>query len=392
MATTNDLKNGMVLNLDGAALDRRRVPARQARQGRRVRPDQAQERALRQGRRQDLQRRHQGRDRQRRQARDAVPRTRTATTSSSWTPRPTTRCTSPGRRVGDAANYLLENIDGHRRACTRATPLYVELPAVRRARRSTYTEPGLQGDRSTGGTKPATLETGARDPGAAVHHHRREGQGRHPRRATTSAGSAADCRLRAARPASAPSTSSSRPTSAGADPPSVLAERRRARRRRRCNEYTVRAGRGRRGSTATRIDELIDRLRRRLDARPDARGRPQRAAAGGAYELLWRDDVPDAVVIDEAVELATALSTDDSPAFVNGLLGPVHGAQAVPDALAALRGESALVSPPRRAHSCGLRARAGLSTAASGSYGLGMPPPRAPGPEARKDPGLLPWI
>jgi N utilization substance protein B len=40
----------------------------------------------------------------------------------------------------------------------------------------------------------------------------------------------------------------------------------------------------------------------------------------GAYELLWSDDVPDAVVIDEAVALASSLSTDDSPAFVNGML------------------------------------------------------------------------
>lgn len=39
------------------------------------------------------------------------------------------------------------------------------------------------------------------------------------------------------------------------------------------------------------------------------------------YELLWMDDVPDAVVIDEAVELAKMLSTDDSPKFINGLLG-----------------------------------------------------------------------
>lgn len=38
------------------------------------------------------------------------------------------------------------------------------------------------------------------------------------------------------------------------------------------------------------------------------------------FELLWRDDVPDAVVIDEAVELAKQLSTDESPAYVNGLL------------------------------------------------------------------------
>jgi transcription antitermination protein NusB len=40
----------------------------------------------------------------------------------------------------------------------------------------------------------------------------------------------------------------------------------------------------------------------------------------GAYELLWRDEVPDAVAISEAVELARDLSTDGSPAFVNGLL------------------------------------------------------------------------
>ena len=40
----------------------------------------------------------------------------------------------------------------------------------------------------------------------------------------------------------------------------------------------------------------------------------------GVFELLWRDDVPDAVVVSEAVELASTLSTDESPAFVNGLL------------------------------------------------------------------------
>ena len=40
----------------------------------------------------------------------------------------------------------------------------------------------------------------------------------------------------------------------------------------------------------------------------------------GTYELLWRDDVPDAVAVSEAVELAQSLSTDSSPAFVNGLL------------------------------------------------------------------------
>jgi N utilization substance protein B len=41
------------------------------------------------------------------------------------------------------------------------------------------------------------------------------------------------------------------------------------------------------------------------------------------YELLWCDDVPDAVAVDEAVELAKELSTDDSPRFINGLLGRI---------------------------------------------------------------------
>lgn len=41
----------------------------------------------------------------------------------------------------------------------------------------------------------------------------------------------------------------------------------------------------------------------------------------GAFELLWCDDVPDAVAVSEAVELAASLSTDESPSFVNGLLG-----------------------------------------------------------------------
>ncbi|MCU1693324.1 MAG: transcription antitermination factor NusB [Frankiales bacterium] len=41
----------------------------------------------------------------------------------------------------------------------------------------------------------------------------------------------------------------------------------------------------------------------------------------GVYELLWCDDVPDEVAISEAVDLVSSLSTDESPRFVNGLLG-----------------------------------------------------------------------
>lgn len=60
--------------------------------------------------------------------------------------------------VADAKNFLLENQNAVV-ALHEGNPLYVELPASV-VLEITYTEPGLQGDRSTGGTKPATLETG----------------------------------------------------------------------------------------------------------------------------------------------------------------------------------------------------------------------------------------
>ena len=64
----------------------------------------------------------------------------------------------PTETVGDAKDYLLENQTAIV-ALHDATPLFIELPASVELE-ITYTEPGLQGDRSTGGTKPATLETG----------------------------------------------------------------------------------------------------------------------------------------------------------------------------------------------------------------------------------------
>jgi elongation factor P len=60
--------------------------------------------------------------------------------------------------MGETSNYLLEN-QLATVALHEGNPLYVELPASV-VLEITYTEPGLQGDRSTGGTKPATLETG----------------------------------------------------------------------------------------------------------------------------------------------------------------------------------------------------------------------------------------
>jgi elongation factor P len=60
--------------------------------------------------------------------------------------------------VGDASNYMLENTEAIV-AIHDGNPLYIELPASVELV-VTYTEPGLQGDRSSGGTKPATVETG----------------------------------------------------------------------------------------------------------------------------------------------------------------------------------------------------------------------------------------
>jgi N utilization substance protein B len=71
---------------------------------------------------------------------------------------------------------------------------------------------------------------------------------------------------------------------------------------------------------ATQIDELLTAYSQgwSLERMPAVDRNVLRI---GAYELLWRDQVPDAVAISEAVALAAELSTDDSPAFVNGLLG-----------------------------------------------------------------------
>jgi N utilization substance protein B len=71
-----------------------------------------------------------------------------------------------------------------------------------------------------------------------------------------------------------------------------------------------------------RIDELISTyaVDWPLDRMP---GVDRAVLRLGVFELLYCDDVPDAVVVDEAVEIVKELSTDESPAFVNGLLGRI---------------------------------------------------------------------
>ncbi|MFC5803821.1 transcription antitermination factor NusB [Streptomyces formicae] len=84
------------------------------------------------------------------------------------------------------------------------------------------------------------------------------------------------------------------------------------------SEYTMELVEGYAGH-ADRIDELISTyaVGWTLDRMPVVDRNILRL---GAYELVWVDETPDAVVIDEAVQLAKEFSTDDSPSFVNGLL------------------------------------------------------------------------
>lgn len=69
----------------------------------------------------------------------------------------------------------------------------------------------------------------------------------------------------------------------------------------------------------SRIDELIETyaVGWTLDRMPVVDRNLLRI---GAFELLWAEEVPDGVVLSEAVNLARDLSTDDSPTFVNGVL------------------------------------------------------------------------
>ena len=182
--STNDLKNGMTLELDGTLFQVDRVPAREAGQGRRVRADEA-------AQREDRRRRSSARSTpasrsawRSSSARTCSTSTPTATTSSSWTSRPTTRSTSRARSWATRAEYLVEGGQAQV-AMHEGVPIAVDLPASM-VLTITETDPGVKGDTRTGALKPATLETGRGRPGAAVRRGGREGQGRHAHRASTS--------------------------------------------------------------------------------------------------------------------------------------------------------------------------------------------------------------
>ena len=85
------------------------------------------------------------------------------------------------------------------------------------------------------------------------------------------------------------------------------------------SEYTMELIEGY-AQNAPRIDELISTysVGWTLDRMPVADRCILRLAA---YELIWSEEVPEAVVIDEALDIAREFSTDESPPFINGLLG-----------------------------------------------------------------------
>lgn len=106
----------------------------------------------------------------------------------------------------------------------------------------------------------------------------------------------------------------------GLDPVTVLADRLRQADPP-VNEYTVTLVEGVLAHRE-RIDELLSTYAQgwTLDRMPAVDRAVLRL---GTFEILYSDDVPDAVAVDEAVELCRSLSTDESPAFVNGLLGRI---------------------------------------------------------------------
>ncbi|MET1035044.1 MAG: transcription antitermination factor NusB [Arthrobacter sp.] len=88
------------------------------------------------------------------------------------------------------------------------------------------------------------------------------------------------------------------------------------------NEYTVTLIEGVMAE-GERIDEILGTYAKgwTLDRMPAVDRTVLRI---GAWELLYNDDVPDGVAVAEAVALARVLSTDESPEFINGLLGRIQ--------------------------------------------------------------------
>ncbi len=267
--------------------------------------------------------------------------------------------------VGDASHFLLENQTATV-AIHEGTPLYVELPTSV-VLEITYTEPGLQGDRSTGGHQAGHARDRLRHPGAAVPRDRHQGQGRHPDRGlprprqltaarTPHARSVQGPQARARRPVrgrAAPARPVARCSTSGRPPPT-----------RRCPEYAADLVRGRRGQprAAGRAD---------LDATPRA-GRWTGCRRSTARCCGW---APTSCCSSTTCRtrsrsarpslLARQLSTDDSPGVRQRAAGPAALAEA--HAVALTDGRAGNGAPQRLRHAEPAAAGAHAPYATAGS-------------------------
>ena len=227
--------------------------------------------------------------------------------------------------VGDAAKFLLESMPVQI-AFHDGAPLYLELPVT--------VELEVTHHRARPAGRPVQRRHQARDrrdrcrdPGAVVHQHRRQAQGRFPRRQLSGKG---ECLTvegdRGRHQARKRAVDLLFEAEARGLTPAEVAEARNALAETQSdvsplNPYTVTVARGV-TDHAAHIDDLISAHLQgwTLDRLPAVDRAILRVAV---WELLHADDVPEPVAVDEAVELAKQLSTDDSPGFVNGVLGQV---------------------------------------------------------------------
>ena len=223
----------------------------------------------------------------------------------------------PSGTVGEASKYMLENQNATV-AIHEGAALYVELPPSVELIIS-YTEPGLVGDRSTSAPSPRRWRPVPRSRCRCSSPPARRSRWT-PVAASTPAGSTTkhlSARSKARRRAvdivfeadarGLPALEILAQRLDAADPP--------------VREWTDVLVRGVHLNKA-RIDDLLSTYS--VDWPLDRMPAVDRAVLRVAlFELLWCAEIPDAVAISEAVEIVTALSTDQSPTFVNGLLGRI---------------------------------------------------------------------
>ncbi len=226
-------------------------------------------------------------------------------------------------QVGDAKNFMLENQDVTI-ALNNGEPLYVELPASV-VLEITYTEPGPAGRSVHRWHEAGDRRDRVRDPGAVVPGDRHQGEGRHARRQLPRPSLTLGARTKARKRAL--------DLLYGADvrgesiAASIDAEESRADPRRAGSWEYAR-------EIVTGVDEHLGEIDEVIETYSQGWTIPRMPAVDrallriGVWELQFNDEIPDGVAIAEAVEAARVLSTEDSAGFINGLLGRIASSRA----------------------------------------------------------------